>query len=43
MDRAVLAAYGPDFRDLDPNDDREIAIVLRKLNLARAAEEKNPG
>ena len=39
MDRAVLAAYG--WEDLDPDDDREIVIRLRKLNLERAAEEKN--
>ena len=41
MDRAVLAAYGWD--DLDPDDDREIVIRLRKLNLERAAEEKKKG
>ena len=41
MDHAVLAAYGWD--DLDPDDDREIVIRLRKLNLERAAEEKNQG
>ena len=38
MDRAVLAAYG--WSDLAPDDKPTILTRLRKLNAARAAEER---
>jgi len=40
MDRAVLAAYGPEWAALEPDDRDEIVRRLRRLNAERAAEEQ---